>query len=267
MDLRAGRSIEIGEFACAAGAFRYLSEIFECFCRPLRTALSRYSRAPVFKVVFRRLAEVTAVSAGVVFAIKVLGQGDTPAHSWFLVPAILLAAALIPTALRRDKLPVIVPGRGQVGLSIEVLCRTCAVVFPAVFLVLWLLKELAGVTLFGHVLLQQRRWTQWLLYQFLYVAVAEEVFFRGYVQGSILALAKEVTGKQRRVLLWLSVILSAVFFAVAHIVVQGRVISVLAFLPGIVVGWLYIRTKGLLGPILFHALANTFYLLSASVLA
>ncbi len=206
------------------------------------------------------LAETALITIAAVSAIKIFSA------SWFVTPGILVSAALIPTVIRKSKLSEIGLAFGQIKYSLVVLGWTCLVVFPAMFCGLWLLKS-CGLNLpLRPILPRNQEWVSWVLYQFMYVAVAEEVFFRGYVQGNILALAKEVTGKQRRVLLWLSVILSAAFFAAAHIVIHGQVISALSFLPGLVFGWLFIRTKGLLGPILFHGLANTFYLVSASVL-
>jgi membrane protease YdiL (CAAX protease family) len=37
------------------------------------------------------------------------------------------------------------------------------------------------------------------------------------------------------------------------------------FLPGLVLAWLFIRTRALLAPILFHGLANVSYGLFASI--
>ena len=106
----------------------------------------------------------------------------------------------------------------------------------------------------------------WLLYQFLYVAVAEEIFFRGYVQNNILNLLTAQNISQKLSRNWLSIILSAAVFAVAHVIVLGRFISVVTFFPGLLLGWLFIRTKSLIAPILFHALANVSYLAMAALL-
>jgi len=100
----------------------------------------------------------------------------------------------------------------------------------------------------------------------MYVAVAEEVFFRGYLQSNILKLASAIVGGQHRLQKWISIAISAACFAVAHIIVQGQVISVLTFLPGVVLGWLFSKTKTLLAPILFHGLANCCYLAMATML-
>ena len=55
---------------------------------------------------------------------------------------------------------------------------------------------------------------------------------------------------------------SAALFALAHVVVQGKPAAILIFLPGVVLGWLYMKTGTLLAPILFHGLANVFWQLT-----
>jgi membrane protease YdiL (CAAX protease family) len=98
-------------------------------------------------------------------------------------------------------------------------------------------------------------WLTWLVYQFLYVAVAEEVFFQGYVQTNVMrCLGNAHPGRQ-----YLAMLISAGCFALAHVVVQGQVASALTFLPGVILAWLLIRTRSLLAPILFHGLANVSY--------
>jgi len=85
------------------------------------------------------------------------------------------------------------------------------------------------------------------------------VFFRGYVQSNVLRLACPAIVRRPRLKEWASIGISAVCFAVAHVVIQGQIVSFLTFLPGLVLGWLFIRTKSLLAPILFHGLANVCY--------
>jgi len=134
----------------------------------------------------------------------------------------------------------------------------------ALFAGLWLLKSFGLGLPLQPVPPKEQDWISWLFYQFMYVAVAEEVFFRGYMQNNILRLTNPGKDGQRR-WKWLSIALSAACFAVAHIIIQGRIILVLTFLPGLVLGWLFIRTRSLLAPILFHGLANTCYCLMALV--
>jgi len=101
--------------------------------------------------------------------------------------------------------------------------------------------------------------TRWLVYQFLYVAVAEELFFRGYLQANVMRLLGDARPGSRRIDPYVAIVISAGCFALAHAVVQGQITSLLTFLPGLILAWLFIRTHSLLAPILFHGLANVSY--------
>jgi membrane protease YdiL (CAAX protease family) len=213
------------------------------------------------------LAETILVTTVAVLTIKVFGVSLASEAGWFIAPAILIAAALIPTGIKKSKLSEIGLTIGQIKHSLVVLGWTCFVVFPAVFYGLWLLKS-CGLNLpLRPVLPEGQSWICWLSYQFMYVAVAEEVFFRGFLQTNILRLTKAIADNRFRLRQWISIGVSAACFAVAHIIVSGQIISVLTFLPGLVLGWLFIRTKSLLAPILFHGLANACYGIMATALA
>jgi len=193
-------------------------------------------------------------------AIKVFGGNSTLIPAWLIAPGILIVAALLPTAIKRY-------GFQQLGFNIDnlkdslaVLGWTCITIFPLVFCFLWLQESFGADLPLWPVLPTGQYWIYWFLYQFMYVALAEEVFFRGYLQGNIQRLTKPIMGQWTRRQQWMTVGLSAACFAIAHIIVQGHIVSALTFLPGLVLGWLFIRTKSLLAPILFHGLANAFYL-------
>jgi len=213
------------------------------------------------------LIETTLVTIAAILAIRVLDESSASKAAWFVAPAILVAAALIPKAIRRSKFVKIGLDIKQVKVTLPLVCGTCVVVFPATFCGLWLLKS-CGLELPSRATLpQNQQWLRWLFYQFLYVAVAEEVFFRGYVQSNILSLINTAKGQQYRLRQWASISISAAVFAVAHTIIQGQIISILTFLPGLILGWLFIRTRLLLAPILFHGLANTCYFVMAALLA
>ncbi len=213
------------------------------------------------------LAETILVTITAILTIRLLSQSSVSyAPLWFAAPAVLVAAALVPTIIRRARLAQIGLDIGQVKFALLIVARTCIVVFPAAFAGLWLLRSYGLEPPMRIVLPQNQQWLPWVLYQFLYVAVAEEVFFRGYLQSNILRLTN--TMKWRCELRnWVSIVLSAACFAGAHIIVQGQAASALTFLPGLILGWLFIRTRSLLAPILFHGLANTCYCIMAAALA
>ncbi len=210
------------------------------------------------------LSETALVTIAAILAIRLLATSSISRTAWFVSPGILVVAALIPTAIRRAEFTKIGLNIRQIGPTVLVVCQTCVVVFSALFAGLWLLKSFGLGLPLQPVRPKEQSWISWLFYQFMYVAVAEEVFFRGYVQNNILRLTNPGKDGQHRLWKWLSIVLSAACFAIAHIIIQGRIILVLTFLPGLILGWLFIRTRSLLAPILFHGLANICYCVMAA---
>jgi len=235
-------------------------------------SLPRIKSAPFFSGRLKRLdvsllIEIALVTTVVVLAISVFNTSSFFESGWLVAPGILVAGALAPTVIKRRRFPGIGFGAGQITTALPVVFLTCVVTFPAVFYGLWLLKSYGVKLALQPGLSHNQEWISWLFYQFMYVAVAEEVFFRGYVQSNILRLMNTARPGQHRLQQWISICISAAFFAVAHIIVRGQIISGLTFLPGLILGWLFIRTKSLLAPILFHGLANTCYCITAAILA
>jgi membrane protease YdiL (CAAX protease family) len=200
-----------------------------------------------------------------ILAIKVFGTSSIFKQTWFSSPAILIAAALVPTAITKREFARFGFDKKQTSHSLVLLGWACITTFPLMVCGLWLMRYWGLELTLRAVMPRAQGWFSWLLYQFMYIAVAEEIFFRGYVQNNILRLTSAIVQERRRLLQWISIIISAVCFAVAHTIVQGEIISVLTFLPGLILGWLFVRTRSLLAPILFHGLANVFYLFVAAM--
>jgi membrane protease YdiL (CAAX protease family) len=114
-------------------------------------------------------------------------------------------------------------------------------------------------------IIPEGRWFSWLAYQFMYVAVAEEIFFRGYFQSNVLSLLTISVQKSRAFSEIISIIISAIVFAISHCLILGSLMPIITFLPGLIFGWLLVKTKSLLAPVLFHGLANVMYGLIAVV--
>ncbi len=85
------------------------------------------------------------------------------------------------------------------------------------------------------------------LYQMLYVAIPEELFFRGYLQRTT-----EEVFKSRI----LSVILVSLIFALAHLLTGRGIYSLLTFFPSLVMGTLFATTRSVVPGIIFHFFAN-----------
>lgn len=208
------------------------------------------------------LAETALASVVVILGIKAVSVSPASEVGWLLSPLILIAAAFVPLAVRRRKPVDFGFTGGRIIASLVLLGWTCVALFPLVFGGLWVLRSFdIGLPLPPASPLRQG-WMGWLFYQFMYVALAEEVFFRGYVQRNILRLARPLTGVSRD---WASIAISAGVFAVAHMIIRGQIVWLMTFWPGLVLGWLFIRTRVLLAPILFHGLANVCYVVMSGL--
>ena len=212
------------------------------------------------------LAETALVTTVVVVAILLMQRLGSGRGVWLIGPCALLAGALLPTMIRRDAFARILPERSRIRGTVLILLATAGVAFPATLAVLWAMKMLAVPIPLRPTPGANQSWPAWLAYQLLYVAVGEECFFRGYVQLNVSSWAQSVTRIRREVVNLIVIVLSAAVFAAAHVAVQGRIVSAVTFVPGLVLAWLFVRTKSLAAPIAFHGLANAVYYLSALAL-
>ncbi len=85
---------------------------------------------------------------------------------------------------------------------------------------------------------------------FFGVAVAEEIFFRGYLYSEI---------ENEPLFLGISKanFISSFLFALAHVLIYYNPAMFKVFLPSLVMGWLYERSNSILAPIVFHWLSDT----------
>lgn len=210
------------------------------------------------------LVVITAVT---VLAIKTVQSTASLSANWFITPGILAAMAVIPSIIRRKKLFNIGLSFGQIKSSFAILAGACLLVLPAMFCGLCLLKHYSLNFPLWPVLPENQQLASWLFYQFMYVAVAEELFFRGFLQSSILNLLITAVPKRRFLQCFFSVVLSAVCFAIAHMIIHESAFSVLIIAPGLILGWLYLKTDSLIAPILFHGIANASYYFLTGFLA
>jgi membrane protease YdiL (CAAX protease family) len=91
--------------------------------------------------------------------------------------------------------------------------------------------------------------------QLLVVALPEELFFRGYLQGRL----EDAWPPTRR--LWGApvggaLVVGAALFALGHYLVTFEPQMLSRFFPGLAFGWMYARTRSILAGTLFHAACN-----------
>jgi membrane protease YdiL (CAAX protease family) len=91
--------------------------------------------------------------------------------------------------------------------------------------------------------------------QLVVVALPEELFFRGYLQGRL-----EDAWPPRRTFLGARVglawLIAAALFGLGHFFVTLEPQMLSRFIPGLVFGWMYARTRSILASTLFHAACN-----------
>jgi membrane protease YdiL (CAAX protease family) len=93
--------------------------------------------------------------------------------------------------------------------------------------------------------------------QLLVVALPEELFFRGYLQGRL-----EERFVPRRTFLGAPVgpasIIASGLFALGHVLVDLNPMRLAVFVPGLVFSWMRSRTGAIAAGALYHALCNLF---------
>jgi membrane protease YdiL (CAAX protease family) len=93
--------------------------------------------------------------------------------------------------------------------------------------------------------------------QLVVVALPEELFFRGYLLGRL----EEALPPRRRFLgggLGAALLLSALLFALGHVLVDGNPRRLAVFFPGLLFGWLRSATGSIFAGTLVHAAANLY---------
>jgi membrane protease YdiL (CAAX protease family) len=172
--------------------------------------------------------------------------------------SIMLAAMVYAPVLRSDKfrrpLRVIGIRLSGYGQDLKLAALVGLIVFPLFGV---------GFHLFHTVFLGQNFQPTWpvrsvpylFLEHILFIALPEEVFYRGWMQT---VLSKRIPA---RVKIWggefgLSVWITSTLFALGHLAATPSPGRLAVFFPSLLFGWLRSRSNGLIAPILIHGLAN-----------
>jgi len=98
-------------------------------------------------------------------------------------------------------------------------------------------------------------WASIVVFQFFYIALPEELFYRGYIQGKLNRVYPPImdVGKGR---IGYSLPISAVLFAFGHFFINFHPYRFGVFFPALIFGWMRERSGGILAPAIYHALCN-----------
>ena len=204
------------------------------------------------------LEPAAMLAAGIAGTAAVMSaSGIVAVGRWLLVPAVWLAAAACPCLWRPDAWEDFrLWPRGWRNAALAALGAT-AVMAAAAAAGVWALSAL-GMEWPLRPEVPPGEWLPWSLYQFLYVAVSEEVFFRGYFQ-SMAERASRRAGRGERASRWAGIVAAAAAFGLAHVAIGASAAGAAVVLPGLAFGWLRAHTGGLAAPIFAHGAANVVY--------
>ena len=183
-----------------------------------------------------------------------------------LAPLIYLPLGTL--LLRREPLAAYGVTLNRTGRALGLTVLASALLFPPFALASYVYRQRFLALDVGAVrhpfawvdwLLQTPQAGPWLLntfvWQFCFVAVSEEFFYRGYLEGRL----NLVLGHRRQVFatpVGAAVPICSALFALHHLLVDFAPQRLLVFIPALVFGWLREATGSLLAPTLFHAACN-----------
>jgi len=205
-----------------------------------------------------RFIELGIVTSLVLAALVLLSLIRLP-WAWLWTPAVLVGGVLLPAILNQRSLPPLGLEKRTLLRSTGLVIKVSALVLPAFAVLFWLARRAHLALPLMPAPLHGREWISWLIYQWFYVAVSEELFFRGYCMRTLQAGLRKWYAPARAA--YAAVIVSSVLFALSHALVFRETTALMTFFPGLILGWLFLRSGALWAPILFHALSNSWYAL------
>ncbi|SNR68254.1 CPBP family intramembrane glutamic endopeptidase [Desulfurobacterium atlanticum] len=89
------------------------------------------------------------------------------------------------------------------------------------------------------------------LFQAFYVAIPEEIFFRGILLGSIKKKNSSIISKEN--------VLISILFGITHVITYKNPIMLKVIFPSLILGFLFEKTESLCPPIIVHFSYNIIY--------
>ena len=171
--------------------------------------------------------------------------------AFFATPALIMA--IILTRSPRKSLLLTVPAWKTVPLAVLLAVALHPVAMAVSHLVLELYPISGDMTHELAKLLNDAPNVLWLLLVLAITpAICEELTFRGFILSGLVSSGQK----------WRAIVLSSLFFGVAHGILQQ---SITASLVGIVIGYLAVQTGSLLPCVLYHATHNSLAILASGI--
>ncbi len=208
-------------------------------------------------------AWLTTLAAGIAFAAHNINYSKVQEHKGFIVSCTLLYLPLIIISLRSKKWSDYALDRPDLKKSLLHYTIAMLAVMPA-FYAVWF----AGQVMLLDNQIQPRlpaNMLQLSMSHLLLIALPEEVFFRGYLQGQL----NKVWPKNWKLfgIKWgPGLLLASLIFLLMHILIDANPYRMLVFFPALLFGLLRESTNSILAPTLAHATSNITFLMAQSLI-
>lgn len=206
----------------------------------------------------KAILEVVATTVFLVFVVRLLySSQNIPFIASYYAAIFAILFIYVPVMVlwwRKRKIDFLDNSPGMFFRGVLFFVVSAVIIFPPYFLGshFWM------VMVYGRKSFQLAPFPDFwktAVFQLLLVALPEEFFFRGYMQGALNTVFKarwRVFGAQ----LGFAWLLTAAVFALSHSFVNYQWWHFSIFFPALVFGWLREKTGSITAPILFHALSN-----------
>lgn len=136
--------------------------------------------------------------------------------------------------------------------SLPLILLLCLTLYPIAIAFIFLTQKIFNLEVEFKI---PPRPTETLLSHIFAVAIPEELFFRGFLQGRLNQIfEKKFTFKGTS--FGYGLFISNLLFAISHLVAFLHPFRIAVFFPGIIFGYLRERYSSILPPAIFHALSN-----------
>ena len=205
------------------------------------------------------VVETLAVYGGTILALRVLNDLSQESlvgpYLYVLVPAIFIYVPIAVILIRKASPGAYGITLNRPFLSLKIALVTSLVVLPSFALAFHVYTRTLFGTTIHPALPNLDTFFRLSVQHFLCIALAEEIFYRGYIQSRMNAVWK----RPRRILgapVGMGLIYANLLFAIGHPLVRGDVASLATFFPGLLFGWLRERCDSVLASTLFHGACN-----------
>ena len=131
------------------------------------------------------------------------------------------------------------------------------ITFPPFTFLFWIWSKFIH---FGGIMkMTPLAWVSIVIFQFFYVALPEELFYRGYILGKLNKVLPPVL-PVLKVRVGFGVPVTAVLFAFGHFLINLSPTRLGVFFPALIFGWMREKTGGILASAIYHALCNVLVL-------